>query len=87
MYHDAETGFVFSEASQKYSIDGSYVTFRVAIPTPVPEGTAYDVVLQMIAPNAVGWLGLAWGGGMAKNPLTVGWWYGGKPVVSSRYST
>ncbi len=86
VYHDAETGFVFSEASAKYSIDGSAVTFRVAIPSPATTGAGYDVVLQVVSPNNVGWVGLAWGGGMSHNPLTVAWWNNGQAIVSSRYS-
>ncbi|KAH8898583.1 cellobiose dehydrogenase-like protein [Thozetella sp. PMI_491] len=86
VYHDAETGFVFSEASAKYSIDGSVVVFRVAVPSPSASGTGFDVVLQVVSPKNVGWVGLAWGGGMARNPLTVAWWNNNQAVVSSRYS-
>ena len=45
------------------------------------------VVLQVVAPNALGWVGLAWGGSMIRNPLTVSYPNGQKPTVSSRWAT
>lgn len=87
MYHDAETGFTFSQYNAAYSI-GHSLAIRIAVPSPVTSGSAYDAVLQVVAPKDVaGWTGLAWGGQMLYNPLTVFWVNGNTPVVSSRYAT
>ncbi|KAH9890804.1 hypothetical protein F4778DRAFT_773068 [Xylariomycetidae sp. FL2044] len=81
---DAETGFTFSEYAASYAIGSNSITFRVAVPTSVPEGEPYDVVFQIIAPVAVGWTGLAWGGSMTNCPLTIGWANGQSALVSAR---
>ncbi|KAI0445206.1 hypothetical protein F4803DRAFT_194422 [Xylaria telfairii] len=78
---DPETGFTFSQFMAAYQI-GQTVTFRVAVPSPAPAN--YDLVFQIIAPNAVGWTGLAWGASMVNCPLTIGWASGSTPVVSVR---
>ncbi|KAI1194182.1 hypothetical protein F5X97DRAFT_327844 [Nemania serpens] len=78
---DSETGFTFSEYQAAYAI-GAYITYRVAVPTPADSN--YDIVYQVIAPNNVGWAGLAWGASMINNPLTVNWNYQNTPVVSVR---
>ncbi|KAI0397913.1 iron reductase domain protein [Xylariaceae sp. FL0594] len=77
---DAETGFTFSQYSAAYVI-GSTIQFRVAVPSPAPSN--YDIVLQIVAPTAVGWTGLAWGATMLNNPLTIGWASSGGQVVGS----
>ncbi|KAI0206596.1 hypothetical protein F4808DRAFT_454516 [Astrocystis sublimbata] len=80
---DGETGFTFSEYSVAYQLGAQAVTFRVAIPSPAPSN--YDLVFQIIAPNAVGWAGIAWGASMINCPLTVGWAANGNtPVISVR---
>lgn len=58
------------------------IVYRVAIPdvTAAP----FDVALQIVAPKAVGWAGLAWGGSMLNNPLTVAYPNGDTVTVSSR---
>lgn len=84
-YYDSETGFTFSEFKAAYSLS-SNIVYRVAVPSNVPSGQAYDAVLQIVAPTQVGWAGLAWGGTMPKNPLTVGWVNGQKPNFSSRWA-
>ncbi|RDL31382.1 CBD9-like protein [Venustampulla echinocandica] len=85
-YKDAETGFTFSQYNAQYTI-GRSITYRIAVPSPVPANSAYDVVLQVVAPNEVAWAGLAWGGSMIANPLTVAWSNSPNVVVSSRYAT
>jgi len=57
------------------------------VPSDAQQNTKYDAVIQIVAPSDVGWLGLAWGGTMTYNPLTVSWANGNTPVVSSRYAT
>lgn len=69
-----------------YSL-GSGITFRVAVPSSISSQTPFDVVVQVIAPNQVGWAGLAWGGKMTSNPLTVAWANGNSAIVSSRFAT
>ncbi|KAI0425752.1 hypothetical protein F5Y09DRAFT_320888 [Xylaria sp. FL1042] len=78
---DSETGFTFSEFQAAFVI-GQSIKFRVAVPNPAPVN--YDLVFQIIAPTAVGWTGLAWGGSMINDPLTIGWAYGSTPVISVR---
>lgn len=85
-YYDSETGFTFSEVKVAYSLT-SQIAFRVAVPSTAVNGQPYDVVLQVAAPTAVGWAGLAWGGSMIKNPLTVGWQNGNSAQYSSRWAT
>ncbi|KAI0150803.1 hypothetical protein GGR57DRAFT_514067 [Xylariaceae sp. FL1272] len=81
---DPETGFTFSEYAAAYAI-GSSITFRIAIPSPATG--AYDLVLQIVAPIAVGWTGIAWGGQMIYCPLTIGWLSGSTGVASVRRAT
>jgi hypothetical protein len=78
---DGETGFTFSEYAGQYII-GQSILFRVAIPSPAPAN--YDIVFQIIAPNAVGWTGFAWGASMVNCPLTIGWASGSTIVGSVR---
>jgi hypothetical protein len=85
-FYDSETGFTFSEYKVAYSLSAN-VVYRIALPATASSSSAYDVVVQVVAPNAVGWSGLAWGGNMVKNPLTVGWSSGSSPVISSRWAT
>jgi len=85
IYNDAETGFSFSQSTVAYQI-GQTIAVRIATPNPVPSG-AYDIVIQLAAPYAVGWAGIAWGGRMINCPLTVGWANGQSATVSSRYAT
>jgi hypothetical protein len=59
------------------------ITFRVAIPDPIPEDKVYDTVLQIVAPHDLGWAGWAWGGHMTYNPLAVVWANGTNNVVLS----
>ncbi|KAI8624153.1 hypothetical protein F5Y19DRAFT_336959 [Xylariaceae sp. FL1651] len=81
---DPDTGFTFSQYAAAYAI-GSSITFRIAIPSPATG--PYDLVFQIISPNAVGWTGLAWGGQMINCPLTVGWAFGNSAVISVRRAT
>ncbi|KAL2265114.1 hypothetical protein VTJ83DRAFT_6214 [Remersonia thermophila] len=59
------------------------IAFRFAIPDTATPGN-FSVLLQISAPRSVGWAGLAWGGVMVNNPLTLGWANGNTAVVSSR---
>ena len=85
-YNDSLTGFTFAEYGAKYALDDRKVYFRVAVPSLVKDGEAYDVVIQMQAPNDIGWAALAWGGSMIHNPLTVAWANCSNVIISSRYT-
>ncbi|KAK3290350.1 uncharacterized protein B0H64DRAFT_421180 [Chaetomium fimeti] len=64
----------------------SNIYYRIAIPEV--SAAPFDVLLQIVAPlDKAGWAGVAWGGKMNGNPLTVGWPSGDSAVVSSRWST
>lgn len=82
-YHDPETGFVFAEYAIQYQL-GHTLVFRIAVPSGVQSLTAYDAVLQVVAPVDAGWVGFAWGGRMIGDPLAVGWSNGNSVVLSSR---
>ncbi|KAI0836202.1 CBD9-like protein [Hypoxylon sp. FL0890] len=88
VYRDPDTGFTFSQYNAPITTGStSYITFRIAIPSPAPSGQPYDAVLQVVAPNVAGWVGLAWGGTMPNNPLQIGWANGASAVTSVRRST
>lgn len=62
------------------------ITLRIAIPDV--SSAPFDILLQIIAPvSTTGWAGVAWGGSMTNNPLTVAWPNGETAVVSSRWAT
>jgi hypothetical protein len=77
-YCDPETTICYSEW-----LSPEKIAFRIAIPDTAAAGN-FDVLLQIAAPKTVGWAGIAWGGVMVNNPLTVAWANGDKTVVSSR---
>jgi hypothetical protein len=85
-YVDPETGFTFSETKAAATLS-SNIIYRIAQPANISESQPYDIVLQVIAPSSLGWIGLAWGGTMVRNPLTVSYPNGQKPTVSSRWAT
>ncbi|KAI1341798.1 hypothetical protein F5Y15DRAFT_348018 [Xylariaceae sp. FL0016] len=61
------------------------ISFRVAI--PVVSAAPFDALIQIVAPKTAGWAGLAWGGHMINNTMTIGWANGTNAVVSSRWAT
>ncbi|KAI0175427.1 hypothetical protein BJ166DRAFT_621748 [Pestalotiopsis sp. NC0098] len=77
-YTDTETGIKF----QSYTDTATNVSWRVAL----PEATdgSYDIIVQIEGPASLGWIGWAWGGTMAYNPLTVTWANSNSVVHSSR---
>lgn len=83
---DRETGFTFSSYRGEYSLSNA-IQLRVAVPSDAAPNQAYDAVVQIVAPREVGWVGMAWGGGMTFNPLTVAYSNGQSVVVSSRWAT
>lgn len=79
-YCDTSSGVCYSEVT----VGVAPITWRIAIPS-VGEGP-FDVLLQIVAPNRVGWAGLAWGGGMLYNPISLGWANGNTTVGSGRFA-
>jgi hypothetical protein len=80
-YCDASTAICYSQYQSPEKI-----SIRVAIPDTATVGN-FDALLQIEAPKTVGWAGVAWGGIMVNNPLTVCWANGNTTVVSSRSAT
>ncbi|KAB5513258.1 hypothetical protein GE09DRAFT_1209055 [Coniochaeta sp. 2T2.1] len=81
-YCDAASTVCYSEFTSTNNI-----AFRIAIPDTATASAPFDVLLQIVAPKAIGWAAIAWGGQMAYNPLTVAWPNGASVVVSSRRAT
>ncbi|KAH8704670.1 hypothetical protein GQ44DRAFT_732217 [Phaeosphaeriaceae sp. PMI808] len=79
-YFDPTTGITFSSITH-----ANGVSYRIALPY---NGTSPDSILQIVSPGSFAWCGLAWGGHMTNNPLSVTWKTeasdGGKVLVSSR---
>ena len=71
----------------EYSWGPTVPVFRIAVPDSASSNTAFDTLLQIVAPASLGWVGFSWGGGMTLNPLTVVWPNGQGATVSSRWST
>lgn len=69
----------------EYSTPSADIVYRVAIPDS--SEAPFDILLQIEAPASVGWAGIAWGGRMTGNPLTISWANGDGAVVSSRWAT
>ena len=81
-YCDSTVGTV---CYAQFTATTSGTTYRVAI--PAVSKAPFDTLVQIVAPNAVSWAGIAWGGSMSQNPLTVAWMNGNQGVVSSRWTT
>ncbi|KAL2265948.1 hypothetical protein VTJ83DRAFT_5300 [Remersonia thermophila] len=78
VYEDPETGLTFASCTTNRD-----VTVRIAIPDQIPADKIYDTVIQVAAPNDIGWFGWAWGGHMTYNPLAILWANGTNNVVLS----
>jgi hypothetical protein len=60
------------------------IQYGIALPSTVT--APYDAIISISAPLSVPWAGLAWGGTMVWNPLTVAWPNGKSAVGSSRFA-
>ncbi|OAA65636.1 Cellobiose dehydrogenase, cytochrome [Niveomyces insectorum RCEF 264] len=78
-YVDPETNFTFSQF-----VNDKGIAFRIAIPPDAKVNDNYEAVVQIVSPIDLGWVGLAWGGSMTYNPLTIVWVNGNDVVLSSR---
>ncbi|KAI1371641.1 CBD9-like protein [Hypoxylon crocopeplum] len=87
VFRDPDTGFTFSQYNAPITTGANYITFRIAIPSPATAGQPYDTVVQVVAPVAAGWVGIAWGGSMTNNPLLIGWPNAGSATTSVRRAT
>ena len=78
-YLDPVSGITFASYTNDHNI-----IFRIAVPDTTWNKT-YDSIVQILSPVSMGWAGLAWGGSMTYNPLTIAWANGtSNAVVSSR---
>ncbi|KAF2821370.1 CBD9-like protein [Ophiobolus disseminans] len=79
-YFDPITGITFSSVTH-----ANGVSYRVALPI---NATMPDTIVQIASPSSFAWCGLAWGGHMTNNPLSVAWSTGAtdgeRALVSSR---
>ncbi|KAK0612603.1 hypothetical protein B0T17DRAFT_564931, partial [Bombardia bombarda] len=80
-YCPGGTPICFSE----FTVATHNIIYRIAIPEVA--AAPFDILLQIVAPRAVGWAAIAWGGKMSNNPLTMAWPSGNRTVVSSRFTT
>jgi hypothetical protein len=83
---DEDTGLTFGQFNAEFELYAEPMSLRVAHSDSATASAPYDVILQIIAPNTVGWAAMAWGGTMIGNPLTVAWASCNDVVVSSRWA-
>ena len=86
-YRDPDTGLTFAGVYVKYqNPPDKGIWFRIATPSDAQQYTSYDMVVQFVCPNDIGWAGMGFGGSMTRNPLAVAWKAGNTMVVSSRWA-
>jgi len=73
VYMDPETGLTFSSESVVFKLNTKPMDIRIAVPSTAGTNSDYDIVVQIVAPNEVGWAGLAFGANMKQNPLLLVW--------------
>ncbi|RYP26373.1 hypothetical protein DL768_011741 [Monosporascus sp. mg162] len=76
---DAETGITFQAFTNPEG-----VSYGIALPANASAAGGYDIILQVTAPIEIGWAGIAWGGAMVYNPLSIVWPNGESVVASPR---
>ena len=65
---DAETGISFQTFTSPEGVE-----YSIALPANASAAGGYDIILQIVAPIDIGWAGIAWGGSMVYNPLSIVW--------------
>ncbi|ORX98942.1 hypothetical protein BCR34DRAFT_606762 [Clohesyomyces aquaticus] len=79
-YYEKTSGITYSSITLPNG-----VSYRISLPAA---SNISEAILQIVVPKAFGWCGLAWGGHMTNNPLSVHWATkaksGQKAIVSSR---
>ncbi|KAF4637099.1 hypothetical protein G7Y89_g1005 [Cudoniella acicularis] len=71
---------------KQYTLKQSRQLLATRIALPMNVSDPYDAIISITAPVASKWVGIAWGGTMVFNPLTMGWANGKTAVVSSRFA-
>lgn len=87
VFRDPDTGLTFASEYTLYRINQG-ITYRIAQPSDAVRGSPFDIIIQIVAPNEVGWTGLAFSGTMTQNPLLLVWRNsaGNGVVVSTRWA-
>jgi hypothetical protein len=80
-YCDAASSLCYNEY-----VSAGQAIYRVAIPSTAT-AAPFDIAFQIVAPKAIMWAGISWGGAMANAPITMGWPNGNNVTLSSRYAT
>ncbi|KAJ2896484.1 hypothetical protein MKZ38_005472 [Zalerion maritima] len=78
----AETGMCFS--TYTYGSGDTAVEVGIAIPESATSDGPYDVLLSIVAPVDLGWVGVSWGGSTTYVPLSVAWPNGDEVMVNAR---
>lgn len=72
VFRDPDTGLTFASEFTNYRINQG-ITYRIATPPDAVRGEPFDMIVQIVAPNDVGWTGMAFSGSMRENPLLIVW--------------
>jgi len=75
-YCDSKTSICYAS----YTLNEG-ISYRVALPT---NSATSDAIIEFVVPIQYKWVGMAWGGRMIGNPLTVAYPNGSGVTVSSR---
>jgi len=72
VFRDPDTGLTFASEYTLYKINQG-ITYRIAQPSDAVKNSPFDIIVQIVAPNEVGWTGIAFSGSMTQNPLLLVW--------------
>jgi hypothetical protein len=67
-------------------VSAGQAIFRISIPSTAT-AAPFDVAVQIVAPKAVTWAAVSWGGSMTNAPITMGWANGDNVTVATRIAT
>ncbi|KAI0161325.1 iron reductase domain protein [Xylariaceae sp. FL1272] len=79
-YCDPDTTVCYSSST----VGVASISYRLAIPNVT--ASPFDLILQIVAPKAAQWAGIAFGGHMINNTIAMAWANGNTSVVSSRWA-
>jgi len=87
-YRDPDTGLTFASEYKDYRLPDKRIIYRVAVASDAQKDQPFDIIIQIVAPNDVGWTGLAFAGQMPQNPLLIIWRNstGNGVVVTTRWA-
>ncbi len=80
-YCDPESDVCYSSST----VGIASISYRLAIPNVT--ASPFDILLQIVAPKAAQWAGLAFGGHMINNTIAMAWANGNTSVISSRWAS